>query len=148
LSDSASKTAPPSITPIGDEDRTGGGAFVCPNGVLTNCRIVGNEAAIRAGGVYGRDAVVANCAIAETTRRTAAALSRRRRAAPVHLERNVASPATAAGRVVDGIVSGCTFVSNNGYWGGGLMLEGGSAGDVVAVSNMAAAGAGIAPPKP
>ena len=127
-------------------DKQGGGILSFENCTVTNCLIVSNAASQSGGGIRGQATTVANCDLNQNDSEDgggAYLLGGTLRGCSFF--DNVASPGYGGGaRVFDGIVSGCTFVSNNGYWGGGLMLEGGSASDVVAVSNMAAAGAGIA----
>lgn len=131
----------------GDEDPIGGGAILSADCTLTNCVVVSNAASTLGGGVYGYPgATVEACTFDENSAGDGGGLYLDAGTLRDSTFRdNLASPGYGGGAYLHGgSATNCEFYRNNGYWGGGLLLESGSASGIVAVSNMAAAGAGLA----
>ena len=127
------------------EDRSGGGAYLSAGSILTNCHVLSSAAALRGGGIAGVAAVVANCEIKSNSAPNGGGAYLFGGALRDSFFRGNAATAGDGGGTWtrDATVSGCTFVSNLATLGGGLLVEGGTASNVVAVSNRATVGGGL-----
>ena len=127
-------------------DQHGGGLYAYNAGLATNCIVVSNAASRQGGGIYAYGTAVNDCRMEhnEAEDGGGAYLYFCPLRNSTFLD-NMASPGFGGGAYVVGDeVTDCTFARNNGYWGGGLFLGAGEAHRVVAVSNLAARGGGLA----
>lgn len=133
-------------TNFADADRSGGGALLYGSR-LADCHVVSNAAADFGGGLAGfGGSIVTGCVLTMNAAMDGGgAYLEDGGAFDVAFRDNVASPGYGGGLYLRrGGATNCTVLRNNGYWGGGLLADGAEVVGLVAVSNVAVAGAGVA----
>lgn len=126
-------------------DHYGGGVMALADCTVTNCQIVSNQAAIQGGGILAIEAVVDDCTVDDN-------LANEGGGAYLYggvlrgsrFRGNFAGGDAGGAYVRYGDTADCTFLRNNGGRGGGLFLAGGTAAGIVAASNLAYHGGGLA----
>ena len=126
-------------------DHNGGGVFAFAGSTVTNCQIVSNQAAYQGGGLFAVETDVADCTVeGNSALQGGGAQFHRGTLRHTTFRDNFAANDGGGAYVYSGDITGCTFLRNNGVRGGGLFLAGGTASGIVAASNLAYQGGGLA----
>ncbi len=145
-------------TKWGDERWESGGGVLCINGsspVLTNCIISGNGAMGMGGGVYcanGSSPVLANCIITSNYASSGGGVFCRGSSPELTscmITKNCTLDAFGGGIDCEQnscpVLSNCTIMGNDGYWGGGVSCRGSSPvlTDCTITGNSSGSGGGV-----